>query len=105
MMTIARIKKENGNKNFRSSIFALKLVLLRHKPVTSSVFLPLKPGNWSVKEPILQREAAEPFYFRLLRNLVSKMISSLANYRPCFSLVGLISASLHAIEFCPSSDS
>ena len=27
--------RDNGNKNFRSSIFALKLVLLRHKPVTS----------------------------------------------------------------------
>ena len=26
-------KKENGNKNSRSSLFALKLVLLRHKPV------------------------------------------------------------------------
>ena len=31
-------KKENGNKKFRSIIFALKLVLLRHKSVTSSVF-------------------------------------------------------------------
>ena len=33
-----RKNKKNGNKNIRSSIFALKLVLLRHKPVTSSVF-------------------------------------------------------------------
>ena len=43
------------------------------------------PGNWSVKEPILEREAAEPFYFRLLLNLASGLISSLANCRPFFS--------------------
>ena len=44
-----------------------------------------RPGNWSFDGPIPEREAAEPFYFRLLPNLASGMISSLANYRPFFS--------------------
>ena len=43
------------------------------------------PWNWSFDGPIPEREAAEPSYFRLLPNLASGMISSLANYRPFLS--------------------
>ena len=46
---------------------------------------PVKSGNWLFDGPLSEREAAEPFYFRLLLNLASGMISSLANCRPFFS--------------------
>ena len=39
----------------------------------------MKSGNWLFDGPLSEREAAEPFYFRLLLNLASGMISSLAN--------------------------
>ena len=48
--------------------------------------MPVKPGNWTFDGPLSEREAAEPFYFRLLLNLASGMISSLANCRPFLSL-------------------
>ena len=45
----------------------------------------MRPGNLPFDGQPSEREAAEPFYFRLLLNLASGMISSLANCRPFFS--------------------
>ena len=64
--------------NVAEIVSLLKNIYKRNGPLILNS-LPVKLGNWSFDGPLSEREAAEPFYFRLLLNLTSGMISSLAN--------------------------